>query len=248
MSLVSNWWDMVSGASNKAFRDLVVSAAGLQRTAAMDADSSFSGERAGIDALLAELGVSGGFCVDLGASDGVTMSCSLPLFASKEWEGLAVEMDPVKFAKLSMIYTSFEGARLARLRVVPSNVGDLLAGFDVPRNFEFLNLDIDSFDLDVVGALLLADYRPLLISMEINEKIPPPLMFKVRFSENHRWSGDHFFGCSLSAAEAVLSQFGYILAGLEYNNAFFVDGESADARVGGADGCRCLPGWLCGTA
>ena len=61
-----------------------------------------------------------------------------------------------------------------------------------------------------------------LISMEINEKMPPEIFFNVKYEKNHYWQGDHFYGCSLAAANEVLSKYDYSLISVEWNNAFFM--------------------------
>lgn len=189
-------------------------------------DTSFLGEFATIDEALSRTGSNNGFVVDIAASDGVRQSSTRPLF-QRGWRGLAVEMDPAKFACLASVYSEFEGARLARTRVTPNNVAALLRANEVPRHFEVLNLDIDSYDLFVLQAILDDGFRPRLISMEINEKIPPPLYFTVTFDDGHYWQGDHFYGCSLSAASALTRPRGYILAGVEFNNALYIDSTYA---------------------
>src|SRR6202043_16319 len=98
---------------------------------------------------------------------------------------------------------------------------------EVPSDFTLLNLDIDSYDLHVIGELLKGDFRPKIISMEINEKIPPPLFFSVNFDDAHYWRGDHFYGCSLSAAASVVKPYGYKLESLQSNNAIFVRDDVA---------------------
>jgi hypothetical protein len=189
-------------------------------------DTSFVGEFASIDEALSKTGVNNGFVVDIAASDGVRQSSTRPLF-QRGWRGLAVEMDPTKFACLASVYSEFEGARLARTRVTPHNVAALLRANEVPQHFELLNLDIDSYDLFVLQAILDNGFRPRLISMEINEKVPPPLYFAVTYDEGHYWQGDHFYGCSLSAASALTRPLGYILAGVEFNNALYIDSTHA---------------------
>ena len=59
--------------------------------------------------------------------------------------------------------------------------------------------------------------------MEINEKIPPPIYFNVKYDQEHFWQGDHFFGCSLTAAIEEFSKFDYLLAEFRLNNAIFVN-------------------------
>jgi hypothetical protein len=160
------------------------------------------------------------YVVDIAASNGVSQSPVLPFFKSGS-AGLALELDGTKFSQLSYLYKNYPGVTLVRTRVTPHNVAPLFKHADVPKDFEVLNVDIDSFDLDLAIAILSADYRPKLISIEINEKIPPPLFFNVPFSSEHSWDGSHFYGCSIIAATSELSKFDYRLVGMEGNNALF---------------------------
>ena len=187
-------------------------------------DYSFAGEWEYLSLLRDRLGLTAGYVVDIAASDGVTQSCTLPLFRDPKWQGLAVEADRDKFALLAYAYREFAGTRLASALVTPPTVGALLRAFEVPARFEILNLDIDSYDLDVVDALL-REYQPALISMEVNEKVPPPLDFTIPYRADHVYQGDHFYGCSIVAAHRVLTGYGYVLTGMHYNNAFFVRGD-----------------------
>lgn len=190
-------------------------------------DPSFGGEYQHLRVLTEKLNIKKGFIVDIAASDGVEQSCSLGFFKDPEWNGFAVEMDPQKFARLAFLYTNFPNAKLARCRVTPENVALLLQAHDVPMDFSILNLDIDSYDLDVVDAMLASGFKPAIISMEINEKIPPPIYFNVNFIPDHRWAGDHFFGCSIVAAAQGVRTHGYILESVQYNNAVFVRADMA---------------------
>ena len=213
-----------STASQRAFKRQILRSH-RARVSATEGSTSFAGEADAISKVLARLGIASGFCVDIAASDGVTQSSTLTLFDSPKWNGLAIEMDPEKFAVLASVYSQLPNARLARQRVVPSNVVSLLEGFEVPRDFDFMNLDIDSYDLFVIEAMLDAEFSPKVLSMEINEKIPPPVYFTVVYVDDHYWTGDHFFGCSLTAAVEVLKSHGYLLVELEFNNALFVRAE-----------------------
>jgi hypothetical protein len=201
---------------------------------ALTADSSHAGEAAYLRAVLSRLGIDGGYVVDIAAGDGVTQSCTLQLFRDPRWRGLAVEMDANRFRLLSRAYAQFPGAHAVRARVTPDSVRGLLAEHDVPSAFEVLNLDVDSYDLFIAEALL-TEYRPLVISMEVNEKIPPPVHFTVLYDERHVWAEDHFFGCSLSAAVAAVRPRGYVLESLQYNNAFFVRADVAAGVFGDAE-------------
>lgn len=189
-------------------------------------DTSFAGEFAAVSWALAKLDVDTGYVLDIGASDGLTMSCSYPLFRDG-WSGAAVEMDPTKFATLASVLEGFPNISLIRGKVTPDNVSLILRLLEVPQAFEFLNIDIDSYDYYVVQAILRSHFRPRVISMEINEQLPPPLLFMVLYSPDHVYQGDGFFGCSLAAATMLLEKFGYGLLELSFNNAIFVDLSAA---------------------
>jgi hypothetical protein len=194
-------------------------------------DTSFAGEWDSMRRYLRILGIDSGVVVDIAASDGVSQSCTLPLFRNPSWSGLAVEMDPKKFAQLAYVYAGYGNSRLARCRVTPENIVSLLQAYEIPRDFDVLNLDIDSYDLFIVKEMLVHGLRPKLISMEINEKLPPPLYFTVLYDRSHYWQHDHFFGCSLVAAAQTVRPFGYVLASLEYNNAMFVRSDLAQGKI-----------------
>jgi len=193
-------------------------------------DPSYASEWAHLRGLLERLGaVKGGFAVDLAAGDGVTSSCTLPLFRDHGWSGLAVECDPTRFALLEHAYRPFGRVGLCRERVTPHGVAALLGEHGVPAEFAALNLDLDSYDLEVAGAILRA-FRPLVVDLEINEKVPPPVRFALRYSPDFSWDEGHCYGCSLAAAWDVLGAAGYRLEGVEYNNAFFVREDVAERR------------------
>jgi hypothetical protein len=105
--------------------------------------------------------------------------------------------------------------------VTPLNVLDLLSAYEVPKDFEFLNLDIDGYDYFVLEQML-ETYRPKLICAEINEKIPPPIKFTVRWNPSYSWAADHFYGQSISQLEALATRHRYAIIELHYNNVFLM--------------------------
>jgi hypothetical protein len=191
-------------------------------------ENSYAGEYKHLKEITTRLRITNGYVVDIAASDGYEQSCTLGFFKDPDWAGLAVEMDPSKFSKLAFLYASFPNAKLARGRITPKNVISLMRGFEVPSDFTLLNLDIDSYDLYVLDELLQSEFKPKIISMEVNEKIPPPIFFTVDFDEDHYWKGDHFYGCSLTAASDKVKPYGYKLESLQYNNAIFIRSDIAN--------------------
>jgi hypothetical protein len=190
--------------------------AGRPRGASVDEDAV-------VRRVLDAVGVTTGVAVDIAACDGITKSNTRALFRSG-WEGLAVEGDPAKFASLARAYRPYAGVGLARVWVTPGNVASLLRAYGIPDGFDFLNLDIDGYDHFVLDALL-TEYRPLVISAEVNEKIPPPVRFTVRYDPEHGWEQDHFYGQSIALLADLAANHDYDLVELSYNNAFLVPRE-----------------------
>lgn len=198
-------------------------------------DNSFANENQIINNLLEEIDLKNQYLVDIGAADGIRQSSTLKLPSEKGWKGSLIEVNPTSFSRLSFLYNETNDVNLCKTKVQPDQVVNLLSGLKVPNDFDFLNLDIDSYDLAVLREVIRGEFRPALISMEINEIFPPNIHFEVLFNSEHVWNEDHFLGCSIRAAFDFLSAHGYVLMCIEYNNAFFVDKARLKYPIEGQD-------------
>jgi hypothetical protein len=191
----------------------------------IEVEDNFSnlGEEAIIDEYLNALPIKNQYCVDIAASDGVAMSNTLFLF-KRQWGGIAVEFDSKMFAELSFLYKDFPNVNLVKAKITPGNIVSVLKTGSCPKNFSFLNFDIDSYDFFVLDELL-SEFRPSLICTEINEKIPPPISFTVKYDPDHFWKTDHFFGQSISKCYELCEKHKYDIVKLHYNNLFLVPKE-----------------------
>jgi hypothetical protein len=165
--------------------------------------------------------------VDIGAGDGRTGSNSLALLKTG-WKGLAIEGDSRKAAKLRDLYRNLPLATACQRIATPSTVLDLLSEFQIEKDFSLLSLDIDSYDYFVLDKIL-ERYRPALVVSEINEKIPPPIKFKVTYDPQFQLR-EHFFGYSISCLEDLCAKHRYAIVNLEYNNVFLAPKELAGSR------------------
>lgn len=186
-------------------------------------DDSYANEFTILKNLIYTNGIEGSI-VDIGASDGYTYSSTLGFFL-KEREGLCIESDSKKFSRLSFLYSRLNRVSLVKLKVTPFNITSLLKAFEFSNNISLLNLDIDSFDGPVLERILAGGFKPKVLSIEINEKIPSGIYFMVKFEENHIWRGDHFYGMSIDAAFDIASKYGYSIYTLEYNNLILISDE-----------------------
>jgi hypothetical protein len=165
--------------------------------------------------------------VDIGAGDGIKGSNTYALFRAG-WRGLGVEGDERRARRLAHAYRDLEGVAALRARVTPANVRGLLEAHGVRPGFDLLSLDIDSYDYWVLDRLL-GEFRPRLVVTEINEKIPPPIRFVVRFDPDFQLQ-HHFFGYSIASLEDLCARHRYALIALEYNNAFLAPLETDGVR------------------
>lgn len=212
------------GRARKVIRRLLRSVGlDVRRLPSLDAvDRVYSSldEQSVVRRYLDELVIEHKYCVDIGASDGVAMSNAFPLYRDG-WDGLAVEYDAGKFSSLASNYGNFSSVNLARCMVGPHNIVPLLEANEVPEEFGFLTLDIDGYDYFVLEQIL-TRYRPRLICAEINEKIPPPVKFTVKWNPAYAWAGDHFYGQSICQLYELCIRHSYALVELHYNNAFLI--------------------------
>jgi len=165
--------------------------------------------------------------VDIGAGNGVRWSNSYALLLSG-WKALGIEADPRKYALLKKAYANFPEAHASNALADPQNIETLLREFGVEKNFGVLCLDIDGNDYWVLDAIL-SEFRPGLVVTEINENIPPPFRFAVKFDPDFQLRY-HFYGYSIAALEDLCRKHNYGILELEYNNAFLAPAELGAAE------------------
>ena len=165
--------------------------------------------------------------VDIGAGDGIRWSNTYALFLNG-WRGLGIEFDSRKFVNLAQAYKYFQKVFACRNRATPDNIVPLLSSYEIEKDFSVLSLDIDGNDYWVLRAIL-SEFRPQLVVTEINEKIPPPIRFVVKYNPDFQLR-HHFFGYSISMLADLCEEFGYVILELEYNNAFLAPKELAGER------------------
>ena len=163
-----------------------------------------------------------GTAVDLGAGDGVRWSNTYALFTNG-WRGVGVESDSRRFTKLARAYRHYPRVFACRNLVTPHNVVALLQSYEIAKDFEVLSIDVDSNDYWILQATL-GVFRPRLIVAEINENIPPPIRFVVKYDPDFQLR-HHFYGCSIMALADLCRQHDYAVLELEYNNAFLAPRE-----------------------
>lgn len=158
------------------------------------------------------------FFVDIGASNDTSESQTEMLF-TQGWSGVMFECNPEKVVPLYNRMKPYPVTVFSQ-KVTPDNILDILKNANAPDDF-YLSIDIDGYDFHVLKKILTV-YHPQLIVSEINEKIPPPIKFSVKYDPEYWWDVSHFYGYSLSMLEDID---GYKVESLDFNNVILSPGK-----------------------
>lgn len=153
--------------------------------------------------------------VDIGSS----YESNLPKEIIKDGnKTLFFEIDSIK----ASVWKNDHNFEIINKKITPNNVYDSI--FEkIPKDSEitFLDIDIDGYDFYVLNNLL-QKTRPFLIVAEINEKIPPPIKFSVKYNDNYFWNVSHFYGMSISKFYELAETYEYDLIELTANNIYAI--------------------------
>ncbi len=181
---------------------------------------SQTGEDGIIEKILDVLPQTDKWCVEFGAWDGITFSNTRHLIESKHYAAVLIEADKKKFSALKQNYA-------ARANVIPinrfvgfgadDNLDRILGTTPIPRDFDFLSIDIDGNDYHCWNATI--KYAPKVVVIEFNQTIPT----EVRFVQEQNFAVTQ--SASLLALVELGRDKGYELVCVLEFNAFFVRRE-----------------------
>lgn len=145
---------------------------------------SQNGEDGVIEEIIKRLNLTDLWCCEFGAWDGMHLSNTFHLVRTKNAKVVMIEGDSEKFPKLLNTQQKWPGIIALNYYVdhTPNAVNSLdniLSLTQIPREFDILSIDIDSYDLEVWESLKM--YTPKLVIIEINNEIPPGI--RQRHSE-----------------------------------------------------------------
>jgi hypothetical protein len=139
------------------------------------------------------------YIIDIGASTGIGSDPVYNFIINPKYTGLCIEgdKDKVEILKTRTAFDVYNGY------ITPENALELFVQFNVPLRPDILKIDIDGYDIDVLRKIL-SVYKPSIIVAEINEKIPPPILFEVKYTPTYQWDESHCYGFSIQSAASVL--------------------------------------------
>ena len=164
------------------------------------------------------------WCVEFGAWDGRHMSNTCHLIEDHDYNAVFIEGNP---AKVEVLKKNFGHNKKVHpmCRFVgwegDQKLDNILAETAIPKNFDFLSIDIDGNDWHVWKAV--DEYRPKLVIVEFN----PTMSNELDYVQPPEFSTQ--IGCSLKALEKLGKEKGYELICVTAWNGIFVDAKYYDA-------------------
>lgn len=156
-------------------------------------DKKFSqyGESVIAQSIFENIGTTNKFLVDIGAGGGYSNSKE---FLNNGWSGFRFDLD------------GSEGTINEFIK--PDNICALLAERECPNEFDFLSVDIDSFDYDVIDNVL-KSYTPRVVCAEFNGTLDPNSFVKLKYEDGYTWDGTNKYGFSFGAGLRLFVNHGY---------------------------------------
>lgn len=166
-----------------------------------------------INHIFKHIGTTNRFFVDLGAGAYDGKMSNTRTLKHNGWDGFGVDC------------ANITDEWIIKEFVKPDNVCDILARNNTPKDFDFLNLDLDSSDYWVLQSIL-TNYSPRLICSEINGTLDPGASIALLYEDGYTWDYTNKYGYSFAAGKKLLEKHGYkIIYNLHDTNIFAVKKE-----------------------
>ncbi len=187
---------------------------------------SQNGEDGIIRHLFDEIGYESRWCLELGF--GAVQCNSLRLMKHEGFSGLVMDgsSENVNFFNHAARKINLDGVKAVQAFITLENLQSLIRSNNVPREIDFLSLDVDGNDYWFWEELTCVS--PRVVCIEYNAGLGPDLSLTVPYDpEFERYSihpSGFFHGTSLAALESLGKRKGYYLIGCDSTgtNAFFL--------------------------
>jgi hypothetical protein len=181
---------------------------------------SQSGEDGVIEKVLDILPTNDNWCVEFGAWDGYLLCNSRNLIENKNYSSVLIEGSKHKFSDLQNNYRDNSNIYLVNQFVgfeEDDNLDRILQNIPIPKDFDFLSIDIDGNDYHVWK--MVKEYQPKVVCIEFNPTIPTGIDFVQKADPLVSQ------GSSVSSIVALGKDKGYELVSIVHCNAIFVDAK-----------------------
>lgn len=177
------------------------------------------GEDGITEKILEKIQANDGWCVEFGAWDGIHLSNTYNLIKNKGYRPVLIEADRKKFQELKSNMAPFDAVLVNEFVTFEgiNTLDRILGKTKIPKNFDFLSVDIDGNDYWIFDSLV--KFRPKVICIEYNPSIPN----EVEYVQPRDFSIKK--GASAKALCELARRKSYELVATTPCNLFFVDRE-----------------------
>ena len=157
---------------------------------------SQTGEEGYLNHIFQNIGFGNKYLVDIGAWDGFHLSNTRYFIEQYGYSGLLLDGDNRGNPEVKQHWITKE------------NILEIMAQYNVSKNFSLLSYDTDGNDYDILETLC-SEYKPDVIICEVNGTIPIGVSKKIQYNPNHVWNNDDYYGFSFSAGLKLAESIGY---------------------------------------
>lgn len=184
------------------------------------------GEELIIKSVFDNIGFTNKYFIDIGAGGAGRNLSNTKLLTISGWTGLSFDMDGSEGT-----ITEF---------ITPNNICQILKNNICPNEFDFLSVDIDSFDYDVIDNVL-KEYRPRLVCAEFNGTLDPKSSVKLQYEEGYTWDSTNKYGFSFGAGVKLFAKHGYtVIFNCKETNIFAVKSSLLPDKVAPVTAAQCM--------
>lgn len=164
----------------------------------------------------------GGYFVDVGAHS--SNSSNTWLLAEEGWHGIMIEASDIQYPELRDKWEDSTNITVVHEYVTPTSLEKILKHYKVNKDFDFLSIDVDSFEYEIWRNL--KNYQPKLVCIEFNqfELDPKVINYDPSFSLNGR---EGYGGASLGLLNKLAKEKGYDYLCQDVSNAFYIRRDDA---------------------
>jgi len=130
--------------------------------------------------------------------DHAAMGLNTRLLSKQGWQGLYfdAEISAPSFGVVKALLTE-------------DNIGQNFEAQGIPKDIDYISLDVDSVDYWLLRGLFQAGYRPRVLSTEFNPNFPSDALIVFQ-PEWHAWTQRRIYGASAGAMNKLASENGYV--------------------------------------
>jgi len=130
--------------------------------------------------------------------DHAAMGLNTRLLSKRGWSGLYFDAE-----------ISAPAFRVVKATLTEDNIGQTFEAHGVPKDIDYISLDVDSVDYWLLRGLFRAGYRPRVLSTEFNPNFPADALITFQ-PEWHPWTKRRVYGASAGAMNKLASENGYV--------------------------------------